>query len=85
MSNPDIKKIGTGNNATPHALHDTVQIMKPLVKFSIKALGLLGTVLVHIVKNIPKPDTHKTPRGNEHIWDKFSQRPNSYNFLCLCQ
>lgn len=67
MSAQDNKKIGTGNNTTPDVLHDTVQVMKPLVKFSIKALGLLGTVLVHIVKNIPKPDSVKAPSKNDKV------------------
>jgi hypothetical protein len=67
MSDQDNIKIGTSKESAPDVLHNTMQVMKPLVKFSIKALGLLGTVLVHIVKNIPKPDTHKTPRGNDKV------------------
>ena len=67
MSDQGNKKIGTSKEATPDVLHDTVQVMKPLVKFSIKALGLLGTVLVHIVKNIPKPDSGKAPSKNDKV------------------
>jgi hypothetical protein len=62
------KKIGTGKaEATHHTSHNAVEVMKPFVTFGVKALGLLATALVHIVKNVPKPDDNKAQGNNKVI------------------
>jgi hypothetical protein len=63
------KKIETGKaEATPNNGHNIVEVMKPFVKFGVKALGLLGSVLIHIVKSIPRPDDHKqAPKKNDRV------------------
>ena len=65
----DNRKIGTGKaQAAPRSSHSLIHVMKPFVGFGVKALTLLGSVLVHIVKNIPKPDDHKQPQNkNEKV------------------
>jgi hypothetical protein len=56
----DDKKIGTGKaEATRNSNHNLIEVMKPFVSFGVKALTLLGSVLVHIVKSIPRPHDHK--------------------------
>jgi hypothetical protein len=63
------KKIGTGKaEATHNSNHNVIEVMKPFVSFGVKALTLLGSVLVHIVKNIPKPQDHKqAPKKNGKV------------------
>jgi hypothetical protein len=41
------------------ALRDTWTVMKPFVRFSIKAMKVIAHALIFIVKNIPKPEEHK--------------------------
>ena len=54
------KKIGTAKQEVNHdATHGVIQTMKPFVNFGVKALTVLGTALVYIVKNIPKPEANK--------------------------
>jgi hypothetical protein len=49
-------------------LHDAWQIMKPFVRFSIKAMKVIGYAAIFIVKNIPKPEDHKPqPKGGKVI------------------
>ena len=81
----DNKKIETGKaEATPNSGHNIVEVMKPFVKFGVKALGLLGSVLVHIVKSIPRPDDHKqAPNKNDRVIKIYSHFPNSWYFLML--
>jgi hypothetical protein len=65
----DNKKIGTGKAEAAHnSNHNVIEVMKPFVSFGVKALTLLGSVLVHIVKNIPKPHDHKqAPKKNDKV------------------
>jgi hypothetical protein len=55
--------------STMDTLHDTVTIMKPFVVLSIKALQVIASALVLIIKNIPKLEEHQaaTPKGNKVI------------------
>ena len=60
------KKIGPGKAAA--AINndvDIIGVMKPFVHFGIKALAVLGSALVTIVRNIPKPESNKTT-GNKN-------------------
>jgi hypothetical protein len=65
----DSKKIGTGKaEATHDSKHNVIEVMKPFVIFGVKALTLLGSVLVHIVKSIPRPHDHKpAPKKNDKV------------------
>jgi len=64
----ETKKIGTNKaEAVKANEHNVIEVMKPFVTFGVKALGLLATTLVHIVKNIPKPDSHKPASKNDRI------------------
>ncbi len=71
MANQNTKKIGKRPAVKPvsrmDTLHDTWTVMKPFVHFSIKAMRVIAHALVFIVKNIPKPDDHKTPRKNDKV------------------
>jgi hypothetical protein len=61
------KKIGTGKaEAVRNSSHNVIEVMKPFVIFGVKALAVLGSVLVHIVKNIPKPHDHKQAPGKNN-------------------
>ena len=40
-------------------LRHTWTVMKPFVRFSIKAMRVIAHALIFIVKNIPKPEEHK--------------------------
>ena len=49
-------------------LHDTWTVMKPLVHFSFKAMKVMAHALIFIVKNIPKPDDHKSSaKGSDKV------------------
>jgi len=73
MANQKTKHIGQRPPVKEHVstgdtLHDTWTVIKPFVHFSIKAMRLLGRVLIFVVKNIPKPDSHKpTPKKDKVI------------------
>ena len=49
------------------ALRDTWIVMKPFVKFSIQAMKVIAHALIFIVKNIPKPDDHKSSKNDKII------------------
>ncbi|WP_374951459.1 hypothetical protein [Mucilaginibacter sp.] len=62
------KKIGKGKaDATHHNANNIVEVMKPFVGFGIKAIAVLGSALVHIVKNIPKPADEKQPVKSNRV------------------
>lgn len=62
------KKIGSAKREVNHdATHGVIETMKPFVNFGVKAMALLGTALVHIVKNIPKPDNHSRSKNDKVI------------------
>ena len=63
MTTYQTKQIGQ-NKGQEHVtiadtLHDTWRVMKPFVRFSYKALKIIGHTLVYIVKHIPKPEDQK--------------------------
>jgi hypothetical protein len=64
MANQKTKKIGKRPEAKPvnklDTLHETWTVMKSFVHFSAKALRVLAHGLIFIVKNVPKPDEHKS-------------------------
>jgi hypothetical protein len=64
MAQQNTKKIGQRPVNKPvskmDTLHDTWTVMKPFVHFSIKAMRVVAHALIFIVKNIPKPDDHKS-------------------------
>jgi len=47
--------------STLDVLHDTWTVMKPFVRFSIKAMRVIAHALIFVVKHIPKPEEHKKP------------------------
>lgn len=65
----DNKKIGSGKSQATRQTnqHSVIEVMKPFVYFGVKAMAVLGTALIHIVKNIPKPDIHKANKGGKVI------------------
>ena len=69
MAQRNTKKIGQRPVNKPvsklDTLHDTWRVMKPFVHFSIKAMQVVAHALIFIVKNIPKPDKHKS--GNDKV------------------
>ena len=72
MSTPHNKRIGQRppkkQPSNLEILQDAWQIMKPFVRFSIKAMKVIGYAAIFIVKNIPKPDNHKPkPKGGKVI------------------
>jgi hypothetical protein len=60
MATSNVKEIGKGNTEVKPA-HSTWEVMKPFVHFGLKATGLIASMLITIVKNIPKPCKHKQP------------------------
>jgi len=71
MADQNTKRIGTNKRAAVatrmHTLQDTWRVMKPFVRFSVKAIKLLGQSLIFIVKNIPKPEEHKHEGKNDKV------------------
>jgi len=62
------KKIGSGKAQPTHdAGHNVLEAVKPFAVFGAKALGVLASALVHIVKNIPKPDDYKKAKNDKVI------------------
>jgi hypothetical protein len=60
------KKIGTAKQEVNRdATAGVIGTMKPFVNFGVKALAVLGTALVFIVKNIPKPEGAK-PKSKDN-------------------
>ncbi|MBD1367130.1 hypothetical protein IDJ77_25185 [Mucilaginibacter sp. ZT4R22] len=53
------KKIGSGKaNATRSNDHNALEVMKPFLNFGVKAITVIGSALITIVRNIPKPEGH---------------------------
>ena len=48
-------------------LQDAWQMMKPFVRFSIKAMKVIAYAAIFIVKNIPKPEDHKPRTKNGKV------------------
>lgn len=71
MAQQNTKKIGQRPVSKPvsklDTLHDTWRVMKPFVHFSIKAMQVIAHALIFIVKNIPKPDDHKTKSKSDKV------------------
>ena len=72
MPQQNTKRIGQRPVKKPvshmDTLHDTWTVMRPFVHFSIKAMKVMAHALLFIVKNIPKPDSHKPePKSNKVI------------------
>ncbi|HEY8781680.1 MAG TPA: hypothetical protein VIM16_08710 [Mucilaginibacter sp.] len=71
MSASNQKRIGKRPEKKPvsklDTLHETWTVMKPLVRFSIKALQAIAHALIFIVKNIPKPEDHKPRSKNDKV------------------
>jgi hypothetical protein len=71
MAQQNTKKIGQRPVIKPvskmDTLHDTWRVMKPFVHFSIKAMQIVAHALIFIVKNIPKPDEHKSKSKNDKV------------------
>jgi hypothetical protein len=65
------KKIGQRPEKEPVTLHDTLgdtwRVMKPFVRFSVKALKMVAGTLIYIVKHIPKPEEHQPRSKNTRI------------------
>ncbi|MBD1394483.1 hypothetical protein [Mucilaginibacter glaciei] len=62
------KKIGRGKaEAAKNNDNGLIETMKPFVTFGVKALAVLGSALVHIVKNIPKPEDHRPANKNDKV------------------
>jgi hypothetical protein len=54
------KKIGTGKAQATHSNnHNALEVMKPFLSFGVKAMAVIGSALVTIVRNIPKPEADK--------------------------
>jgi len=53
------KKIGSGKAQASHSNdHNVLEVMKPFLSFGVKAMAVIGSALVTIVRNIPKPENH---------------------------
>lgn len=62
------KKLGKGNNQPARNNdHGIIETMKPFVTFGLKAMAVLGSALIYIVKNIPKPGSHQPSRKNDKV------------------
>jgi len=48
-------------------LHDAWQTMKPFVRFSIKAMKVIGYAAIFVIKNVPKPGDHNPPPNNGKV------------------
>jgi len=49
------------------SLHDAWIVMKPFVRFSIKAMKVMAHTLIFIVRHIPKPEDHKARSKNDKV------------------
>lgn len=58
MATQNVNKIGkreTEVQNTPTAW----EVMKPFVRFGLRAMGLIAVALIAVIRNIPKPDSRK--------------------------
>jgi hypothetical protein len=67
MAPHNVKKIEKHETEVQN-VHSVWDVMKPFVRFGLKATGLIASALIAIVKNIPKPDSSKQP---QHKNDKI--------------
>jgi hypothetical protein len=65
MASQNVKKIGNAKTEVQPA-HNAWEVMKPFVHFGLKATGLIASTLITIVKNIPRPDSHKQPERKDN-------------------
>lgn len=71
MATQHTKRIGNQLKEKPvsrmDTLHDTWMVMKPFVRFSVKAMKLLAHALIYIVKHVPKPEEGKPAKNSKVI------------------
>ncbi|HVW98640.1 MAG TPA: hypothetical protein VHA56_21915 [Mucilaginibacter sp.] len=71
MANHSTKQIGRKPEektvSKMDTLHDAWSVMKPFVKFSVKAMKLLTHALIYIVRHIPKPEESKPGKKDKVI------------------
>jgi len=65
MAPRNANKIGKRETEVQNA-HTAWEVMKPFVRFGLKALGLIAGALIAIIKSIPKPDSHKYPEHKDN-------------------
>ena len=68
MATQHTRKIGRPTKETVSkmdTLRDTWRVMKPFVHFSVKAMQVIASGLVFIVKHVPKP--HDEQEKNEKV------------------
>jgi hypothetical protein len=71
MATQTTKRIGQRPIEKPvskmDTLHDMWTVMKPFVRFSIKAMQVIAHSLIFIVKHIPKPEESKPNSKNTRV------------------
>jgi hypothetical protein len=53
-----IKKPASKQQQISEVRRHNWEVMKPFVKFSITALGIIGYALISLIKHLPKPERH---------------------------
>ena len=60
MATREIEKAGQTNAEVHHTPNNAWEVMKPFVRFGVKATGIIAGALITIIKHIPKPETKST-------------------------
>ena len=61
------KQIGPVESNIEEVRRHNWDVMKPFVKFSLTALGIIGYALIAIIKHIPKAEEHQEQKKNKLI------------------
>jgi hypothetical protein len=58
-----IKKPASKQQQISEVRRHNWEVMKPFVKFSITALGIIGYALISLIKHLPKPERHQDQKN----------------------
>lgn len=65
MAPKNVNKIGKRETEVQTA-HNAWKVMKPFVRFGLKAMGLIAVALIAVIRNIPKPNSSKHPEHKDN-------------------
>lgn len=65
MARKNVNKIGKRETEVQTA-HNAWEVMKPFVRFGLKAMGLIAVALIAVIRSIPKPDGSKHPEHKDN-------------------
>lgn len=58
-----IKKPASNQQQISEVRQHNWEVMKPFVKFSLTALGIIGYALISLIRHLPKPERHQDQKS----------------------